>query len=90
MAVRQHLVPPDPFRLRYRSALMEVIKDIVLNSKSPSKEAIMAVIPKTVTKRDRSRFLELVLKEFEILYEGNANRFGLKALEVDGWKKAIK
>ena len=40
LAVRRELVPPDTFRLRYRQALSETVKAIVLQLQSPTRETV--------------------------------------------------
>ena len=90
VAVRQTLAPPDTFRLRYREALTEAIRDIVLGLKPVTTEMVHAVIPASVVDKDYARFVELVLQEFENLYEGNASRFRLRPSEFAAWQEAGK
>jgi len=52
-------------------------------------DAVNTVVPPTVSKKDRDRFVRMVLDELEFLYEGNARRFGLRPLEIDAWRKAV-
>lgn len=86
LAVRQHLVPPDTFRLRHRVALAEVVAGIVRAGKSANEADIQAWIPATVAETERARFVALVLDEFKALHSGNAVRFGLRPLEFDAWR----
>jgi hypothetical protein len=53
VAIKQNLVPPDIFRLRYRQALTEVIAAIVKKDQPASQEHVSAEIPSAVTKADR-------------------------------------
>jgi hypothetical protein len=87
VAVRQQLVPPDTFRLRYRHALSDVIGRIVRSSSRADEEAIRTVVPPTVAAVDRERFVALVLAELRALHAGNAVRFGLRPLEFAAWKE---
>jgi hypothetical protein len=87
VAVRQQLVPPDTFRLRYRHALSDVIGRIVRSSSRADEEAIRTVVPPTVAEVDRERFVALVLAELRALHGGNAVRFGLRPLEFAAWKE---
>jgi hypothetical protein len=72
LAIRQELVPPDTFRLRYRQALSAAVKAIVLQRQEPTRDAVVAIIPPEVAEEDRDKFVKLVLDEFANLHEGNA------------------
>ncbi len=86
VAVKQNLVPPDIFRLRYRQALSEVVAAIVRNDEPATDTAVRARTPVTVTIADRKHFIELVLGEFKTLHPGNAIRFGIRPLELAAWQ----
>ncbi len=90
LAVRRELVPPDTFRLRYRQALSETVKTIVLQLQSSTRETVGAQIPPSVAEEDHDKFVNLVLDEFENLYEGNAIRFGIRPLEFAAWRDKTK
>lgn len=86
VAVKQQLLPPDTFRLRYRNELSEVVRTIVRSGKQASDSALRAIMPVTVIIDDQRRFVELALEEFNTLHHGNAIRFGLRPLEFQTWK----
>lgn len=90
LAVRRELVPPDTFRLKYRTALSEAVKAIILQFQSPTRETVTAAIPPSVAEEDHDKFVKLVLEEFENLYEGNAIRFGIRPLEFAAWQEKNK
>jgi Fic family protein len=90
LAIRQELVPPDTFRLRYRQALSMAVKTIVLQRQEPARKAVAAIIPPEVAKEDCDKFIKLVLDEFENLHDGNAIRFGIRPLEFAAWKEKGK
>jgi hypothetical protein len=85
VAVKQNLVPPDIFRLRYRQALSEVVAAIVKNNEAATVAAVHARAPATVAASDRAHFTQLVLDEFAALHPGNAVRFGIRPLELAAW-----
>jgi hypothetical protein len=85
VAVKQNLVPPDIFRLRYRQALSEVVTAIVRNGEAPTDAAIRARMPASVAEKDRNHFSRLALEEFKALHPGNAIRFGIRPLELSAW-----
>ncbi len=87
VAVQQQLVPPDTFRLRYRNELTEAVRAIVRGGQPANKTEIRAAMPATVVKKDRPRFVALVLEEFQTLHAGNAIRFGLRPLEFAAWQE---
>lgn len=90
LAIRQELVPPDTFRLRYRQALSEAVRAIVQHRQQPTREAVAAVIPSSVAEEDHDKFVKLVYEEIENLHEGNAIRFGIRPLEFAEWKGKAK
>ena len=85
VAVKQNLVPPDIFRLRYRKALSEVVAAIVRNDELATESVVRARTPVSVAAADAEHFLDLVLAEFASLHQGNAVRFGLRPLEFSTW-----
>lgn len=87
VAVKQNLVPPDIFRLRYRQALTEVVAAIVQNNVPASKKTVRARLPTQVAAPDKDHFIELVLEEFTALHPGNAVRFGIRPLELAAWQE---
>ncbi|MDN3986162.1 Fic family protein [Zwartia vadi] len=86
VAVKQNLVPPDIFRLRYRQALSEVVAAIVRNDESAKVETIRYRTPLVVKSEDQEHFIQLVLGEFKTLHPGNVVRFGIRPLEFAAWK----
>ena len=90
IAVQESLVPPDSFRLQYRTELREVVRTIIMNRKQATGDNIRAAIPRSVGQEEHDRLIELVLKEFESLYEGNIVRFGVRQSEFNAWQDAIK
>ena len=87
VAVKQNLVPPDIFRLRYRQALTEVVAGIVKQNEDVSREVVSTKMPLTVAEPDREHFIQLVLEEFAALHPGNAVRFGIRPLELATWRE---
>ena len=85
-AVKQNLVPPDIFRLRYRQALTEVVAAIVRGDQADAASTVRAMTPGAVAENDKNHFVELVLDEFKALHPGNAVRFGIQPLEFAAWR----
>lgn len=88
-AVRQSLGEPDPFRLRYRILVSELVAAIVRDGMD--KKAAAAYIKNQAMEKipegDRSRFIEVVETELMGLHEGNIARYRLRQAEYNSWKK---
>lgn len=82
----QSLVTPDILRLRYRQVLGEVIAAVVRGGLPVNEASVKAMLPGIVQPEDREHFTQLVFKELAGLHAGNAVRFGLRPLELVGWK----
>jgi fido (protein-threonine AMPylation protein) len=87
VAVKQNLVPPDIFRLRYRQALNDVVAAIIQNDEAVTLATVGARLPPTVATADAAHFTQLVLQEFAALHPGNAVRFGIRPLVFAAWKE---
>jgi Fic family protein len=86
-AVKQSLVPPDIFRLRYRQALSDVVAAIIQNDEAVTIATVHARLPSTVADADAAHFTQLVLQEFAALHPGNTVRFGIRPLVFAAWKE---
>lgn len=88
-AVRQSLGEPDPFRLRYRLLVAEVIGEIVRGGMD--KKAATAFVRRraaeNVPQEDRARFIEVVETELVSLHEGNIARYRLRPSEYLTWRQ---
>lgn len=90
VAVRQQLVPPDTFRLRYRTEMSAAVRAIVQRARPASEGEIRNVVPANLADNDLERFVALVLEEFKAMHAGNAIRFGLRPLEFEAWREKNK
>jgi hypothetical protein len=84
--VRDSLPEPDPFRLRYRTALIEVVGDIVRRRIPPTEAEIAHLARPMVDAADLPAFTQLVLREVAGLHEGNIARFRLRPSEYRLWR----
>jgi len=91
-AVRKSLGQPDPFRLRYRDLLAQVVADVV-RSRKDKKEAA-AYVQQTARRRvkpeDWVRFVEIAETELMSLHEGNIARYRLRPSEYTVWREVWK
>jgi Fic family protein len=87
-AIRQSLGEPDPFRLRYRDALREIIGAIV-RGQMDRKKAIGHIRTWTqvhIDTADRGHFQEAVEEELLGLHEGNFARYQIRPSEFKAWR----
>jgi Fic family protein len=89
VVVRDSVAEPDRFRMRYREALTDVMRQIVLEKKRPTDEEIRVLAQRTVESRDLSSFVKLVILEFQRLNEFNIARYRLHLSEYWAWYNAL-
>ena len=87
-AVRQSVGEPDPFRLLYLEELREVVAHAVTAclDRRTAAEHIRAWTAANLEAADRHRFREVAETELMSLHEGNYARYGVTALEFEGWR----
>ncbi len=89
-AVRQSLGEPDPFRLRHRGALREVVATAV-RERMDRKQAVAHIRAWTrgnIGADDRERFEEIAEDELLGLHEGNFARYQIRPSEFRAWHEA--
>ncbi|MCY3794076.1 MAG: Fic family protein [Gammaproteobacteria bacterium] len=88
-AVRQSLGEPDPFRLRYRVLVAELIAAMV--RAGMGRRAVTALARERaaaqVPPADQARFVEVVETEIMSLHEGNIARYRLLPAEYQAWRQ---
>lgn len=87
-AIRQSLGEPDPFRMKYREEIREVVSYIVRNTleKETASDRIKFEAKKLPT-TDQFQFTEVVETELLGLHEGNFVRYRIKPSEFTVWKE---
>jgi len=89
-AVRQSLGEPDPFRLRHRAGLRELVAQVVeagMNRKTAAAH-IAAWVRENIEAADRERFRELAESELLSLHEGNFARYRIRPAAFEAWQRA--
>ncbi len=89
-AVRQSLGEPDPFRMRHRTALREVVGGVVLG-RMDKKQAVAHVGRWTgehIHPEEGERFREIAERELLSLHEGNFARHRIRPSEFTAWQEA--
>jgi len=86
-AARQSLGEPDPFRMRYRQLLHDVVAEVVRGNfdKTAAVRLIRHYTTENVPEEDRDRFAEVVETELMALHEGNIARYRLRPSEYHAW-----
>jgi Fic family protein len=86
LAITQTMVAPDPFRIRYRDALIQAVQLIVLKHQIPSEENIQQLTINLVAENDRESFNKVVVDALQRLHEGGVARYRIKLSEFQSWK----
>ena len=90
-ALRQSLGEPDPFRLKYRDIMKELIAKIVSGA-LPTQQADKVIRQEAVhlPSTDQEKFIETVETELLSLHEGNFARYRIRPSEFDRWQQVWK
>jgi len=87
-AIRQSLGEPDPFRLRHRDALREMVRTIVqgpLPAQDIPGRIVAFLEGRAIPQAEHARFQAVALQELRNLNEGTFARYGLKPSEFARW-----
>ena len=87
--MRQSVGEPDPFRLRHRDALHEVVGGVVRRTmgEGASYGYIASQAEARVAPADREEFRDLAERELLGLHEGNFARHGITPAEFEAWRR---
>ena len=88
-AVRQSLGEPDPFRLRHRAALREIVGDIVRRGMDRKAAAahLASWTGENIEPGEREQFREIAENELLGLHEGNFARYRITPAEFAAWQE---
>lgn len=88
VAVRQSLGEPDPFRLRYRTALRQIVSDVVRGrmNRMAAGAHITSWVGENIAPDEREQFREAAETELLSLHEGNFARYGIRPSEFAAWQ----
>jgi len=91
-AVRQSLGEPDPFRLKHRAALRDIVRTIVLEKldRKSAFERIAAWTAQTIEAGEQDQFRQVAEREVLGLHEGNFSRYQIRPLQFSDWQKVWK
>ncbi|MEO7467473.1 MAG: Fic family protein [Sphingobium limneticum] len=88
-AVRQSMGEPDPFRLRYREQLRDVVRDVVLGamSRQATRAHLVTTSRELIPTADQDQFAEVAETELLGLHEGNFARYLVRPSEFAAWQQ---
>ena len=89
-AIRQSLGDPDPFRMRYRQQIRQLVLEIVTEGmgKKSAVGKIRQFAEATIYADDKARFIEITETELMSLHEGNIARYRVLPSEYTRWREA--
>lgn len=89
-AIRQSLGEPDPFRLRHRMALREVIGPVIRERMGKKQAAahLKRWAQAHIDAKEREQFREIAERELMSLHEGNFARYQIRPSEFAAWREA--
>ncbi len=88
-AVRQSIGEPDPFRMRHRTALREVVGTVVRKRMNKQQAAthIDTWARERIDEPEHPRFCEIAEKTLLGLHEGNLAPYGVRLSEFTAWQE---
>lgn len=89
LATLEAIGEPDPFRVRYRDLIRQVVSDVVRNkmNKLEGSQFISKLANEKDLAEDKNRFIEIAEIEVSSLHEGNFARFRIRPSEFFEWQK---
>jgi len=86
--VRQTIGAPNPFRLKYREVMHQLVTEIVSKGLSKSESSVVIQARALhVAPQESAQFRELVETELLSLHEGNFARYRVTPSEFKKWKE---
>lgn len=87
-AIRQSLGEPDPFRMRYRDAMRDIVADVVTAGMNQKQAAnAIAASALQLPEADQAHFIEMVETELLALHEGNFARYRVRPSAFKAWQE---
>lgn len=90
MVIQESISEPDPFRLRHRAAIVEVLGVMIRQGAPPRESKIREISQDRIPHADLERFIEMAFRELLNLHEGNIARYRLRPGEFRAWQELWK
>ena len=87
ITIKQHLVEPDPLRLRYREFIKKVIHKVLTQPEQDTLALIHESVMLSIANLDQKNIEALIIDELRRLHEGVLARYGVKISEFKKWQK---
>lgn len=87
LVLRQEVGEPDPFRLRFRAALLEVVSTVIRQAIPEAERYVTDWTQRNVPADDQTPFIVMACRELESLHDGNIARFNLRPSEFAKWRE---
>ena len=89
---RKELGNPDPFRMRYRKAITEIVARVVRDcmDKTVAIATIREYARLFIPSENQAQFVEAVERDLMSLHEGNIARHRIRPAEYETWRKTWK
>ena len=87
--MRQSLGEPDPFRLKHRAALRQIVSAIIparMNRRAAA-TYVAHWVEENMAAEDREQFREMAESELLSLHEGNYARYEVRPAEFTAWRQ---
>lgn len=88
-AIAGALPEPDPLRLKYRAELREGVARLVRETRATRIEDARRIAGNLIPSGDRDKFVSMMMRELNMLHEGNIARYGLRLTDFRPWKDSI-
>ncbi|PIT83635.1 Fic family protein [Limnohabitans sp. 15K] len=87
LAITQTMVEPDPFKIKYREALIQAVQAVVKGLQAPSPDALAPVAARMkVPAADQDAFTRMLAEALHQLHEGSVARYRLRRSEYLAWQ----
>jgi hypothetical protein len=89
--VRQSLGGPDPFRLKHKAALRQIVAEVVRGEMDRKTTAahVASWVEKNMPEADRDIFRNMAEIELLSLHQGNFALYQLRPSEFQAWKQVL-
>lgn len=86
LAITQHMVEPDPLKIKYREALVQAVQTVVRGLQAPSPPLLAALARQHASGPDQTAFAQLLADALQQLHEGSVARYRLRRSEYLAWQ----
>ena len=86
-AVVESLPEPDPFRLRYRNVLREIVATVIREQLPLHIDEVAKLSVGMVPEGDRDQFIRMAMQDLEHLHEGNIALYRIRLAEFNAWRQ---